>query len=122
MKKTDLHQMLFEELNKALNEAELSTGNNKFKIKVDVNKNPTKKGIKIQLIPLDDTILNVPDERISVNEKVQSAMNKALSQYNLQVNIDPDIRQATDDPNVLGYYIPLSQIRNLILNALKGDF
>ena len=122
MKKTDLHQMLFEELNKALNEAELSTGNNKFKIKVDVNKYPTKKGIKIQLIPLDDTILNVPDERISVNEKVQSAMNKALSQYNLQVNIDPDIRQATDDPNVLGYYIPLSQIRNLILNALKGDF
>jgi hypothetical protein len=122
MKKTDLHQMLFEELNKALNEAELSTGNNKFKIKVDVNKNPTKKGIKIQLIPLDDTILNVPDERISVNEKVQSAMNKALSQYNLQVNIDPDIRQATDDPNVLGYYIPLSQIRNLILKALKGDF
>jgi hypothetical protein len=122
MKKTDLHQMLFEELNKALNEAELSTGNNKFKIKVDVNKNPTKKGIKIQLIPLDDTILNVPDERISVNEKVQSAMNKALSQYNLQVNIDPDIRQATDNPNVLGYYIPLSQIRNLILNALKGDF
>jgi len=122
MKKTDLHQMLFEELNKALNEAELSTGNNKFKIKVDVNKNPTKKGIKIQLIPLDDTILNIPDERISVNEKVQSAMNKALSQYNLQVNIDPDIRQATDNPNVLGYYIPLSQIRNLILNALKGDF
>ena len=122
MKKTDLHQMLFEELNKALNEAELSTGNNKFKIKVDVNKNPTKKGIKIQLIPLDNTILNVPDERISVNEKVQSAMNKALSQYNLQVNIDPDIRQATDDPNVLGYYIPLSQIRNLILKALKGDF
>lgn len=122
MKKTDLHQMLFEELNKALNEAELSTGNNKFKIKVDVNKNPTKKGIKIQLIPLDNTILNVPDERISVNEKVQSAMNKALSQYNLQVNIDPDIRQATDNPNVLGYYIPLSQIRNLILNALKGDF
>ena len=122
MKKTDLHQMLFEELNKALNEAELSTGNNKFKIKVDVNKNPTKKGIKIQLIPLDNTILNVPDERISVNEKVQSAMNKALSQYNLQVNIDPDIRQATDNPNVLGYYIPLSQIRNLILKALKGDF
>lgn len=121
MKKTDLHQMLLEELNNVISEAELATGDNKFKIKVDVNKNPTKKGIKIQLIPIGDTKLDIPDERISVNQMVQSTMNSKLAPYNLQVNIDPDIRQATDDPNVLGYYIPLSQIRNLILKALKGE-
>ena len=48
-------------------------------------------------------------------------MNKALGQYGLQVSIDADIAQATDDPNVLGYYIPLSQFKNLITKALRGE-
>jgi hypothetical protein len=120
MKKQDLHDMILEGLEDFIKEAELSTGDNTFTIKVDVNKNPTKKGLKIQLLPKGGTILNDPDEKISVQEIVQTAMNKKLAQYDLQVNIDPDIKQATDNPNVLGYYIPLSQFKNLILKALKG--
>ena len=120
MKKTELHDIVHETLKEYITEAELSTGDNTFTIKVDVNKNPTKKGIKIQLIPKDGTILNNPDEKIVVSEKVQSAMNKALSQFGLQVNIDADIAQATNDPNVLGYYLPISQIKNLITKALQG--
>jgi hypothetical protein len=120
MKKTELHNLVIEALDEFVNEAELKTGDNSFTIKVDVNKNPTKKGIKIQLIPKGDTVLVDPDEKIDVNEKVQSAMNQRLAKYDLQVNIDPDIKQATDNPNVLGYYIPLSQFKNLILKALKG--
>ena len=121
MKKTELHNMVYETLDGLLQEAELKTGDNDFTIKVDVNKNPTKKGIKIQLLPKGNTVLVDPDEKIDVNEKVQSAMNAKLRKYDLQVNIDPDIKQATDNPNVLGYYIPLSQIKNLILKALKGE-
>ena len=113
--------MVYETLDGLLQEAELKTGDNDFTIKVDVNKNPTKKGIKIQLLPKGNTVLVDPDEKIDVNEKVQSAMNAKLRKYDLQVNIDPDIKQATDNPNVLGYYIPLSQIKNLILKALKGE-
>ena len=107
MKKTELHDMVLETFSDYITEAELKTGDNEFTIKVDVNRNPTKKGIKIQLIPKSGTILVDPDEKINVNEKVQSAMNARLRKYDLQVSIDPDIKQATDDPNVLGYYIPL---------------
>jgi len=121
MKKTELHDMVLETVSELVREAELSTGDNNFTIKVDVNRNPTKKGIKIQLIPKGGTVLVDPDEKIDVNEKVQSAMNAKLRKYDLQVNIDPDIKQATDDPNVLGYYIPLNQFKNLILKALKGE-
>ena len=120
MKKTELHDIVHKTLKEYITEAELSTGDNTFTIKVDVNKNPTKKGIKIQLIPKGETILNDPDEKISVGEKVQSAMNKALGQYGLQVSVDADIAQATDNPNVLGYYIPISQFKNLITKALRG--
>ena len=121
MKKAELHDLVLETVNEYVNEAELKTGDNEFTIKVDVNKNPTKKGIKIQLIPKGGTILNDPDEKINVSEKVQSAMNKALDKFNLTVSVDSDIAQATDDPNVLGYYIPISQFKNLITKALKGE-
>jgi hypothetical protein len=48
-------------------------------------------------------------------------MNSKLRKLDLQVSIDPDIKQATDNPNVLGYYIPLNQFKNLITKALKGE-
>ena len=121
MKKTELHDMVIETMNEYISEAELKTGDNEFTIKVDVNRNPTKKGIKLQLIPKGDTILIYPDEKIDVNEKVQSAMNSKLRKLDLQVSIDPDIKQATDNPYVLGYYIPLNQFKNLITKALKGE-
>ena len=120
MKKTELHDLVLETLNEYITEAELSTGDNTFTIDVSVNKNPTKEGIKIQLKPKGNTILQ-SDEKADVNEKVQKAMNNALGKYDLQVNIDPDIRQATEDTNVLGYYIPLNQFKNLITKALKGE-
>ena len=120
MKKTELHDMVLETLNEYITEAELKTGDNEFTIKVAVNKNPTKEGIKIQLIPKGNTILLDPDEKNNTSQKVQQAMNNRLSQYDLQVSVDPDIKQATDNPNVLGYYIPLQQVKNLITKALKG--
>ena len=121
MKKTELHNLISETLNEYMNEAELSTGDNTFTIRVKVNKNPTKEGIKIQLIPKGGTILNDPDEKNMASEKIQSAMNNALDKYGLQVNVDPDIKQSTDNPNVLGYYIPITQFKNLITKALKGE-
>ena len=112
--------MVLETINEYVNEAELSTGDNTFSIKVAVNKNPTKEGIKIQLIPKGNTVL-LGDEKPDVNEKVQKAMNQKLAKFGLQVNIDPDIGQATEDTDVLGYYIPLNQFKNLITQALKGE-
>jgi len=48
MKKAELHDLVLESLQEYLTEAELATGDNDFTIKVDVNKNPTKKGVKVQ--------------------------------------------------------------------------
>ena len=92
MKKTELHDMVLETLNEYITEAELKTGDNEFTIKVAVNKNPTKEGIKIQLIPKGNTILLDPDEKNNTSQKVQQAMNNRLSQYDLQVSVDPDIK------------------------------
>jgi len=121
MKKSELHDLVLETMNEYITEAELATGDNTFTIEVDVNKNPTKKGIKVKLKPKGGTVLMDPDEKLRVSQSVQKAMNQKLAQYDIQVNIDPDIKQATDNPNELGYYIPIAQFKNLILKALKGE-
>ena len=83
------------------------------KLKIDVNHNPTKKGIKVQFI-LPETL--VGDEKTTMTQKLQSRLNQGLAQYNLTANIDTDIPYA----NIIGFLITIQDIRLMIKNALKG--
>ena len=60
-------------------------------------------------------------EKTKITTAVQEKLNNSLEPLGLQVNEDPDIRQSTDDPNVLGFYIPLDQIKQMIVDAIKGN-
>ena len=83
------------------------------KLKIDVNHNPTKKGVKVQFI-LPQTL--VGDEKTTMTQKLQSRLNQGLAQYNLTANADTDVPYA----NVIGFLISINDIRLLIKNALKG--
>ena len=83
------------------------------KLKVDVNHNPTKKGIKVQFI-LPDTIDG--DAKASATQKLQAKLNQGLSQYNLTVSQDTDVPYS----NVIGFLIPIADIRLFIKNAISG--
>jgi hypothetical protein len=83
------------------------------KLRVDVNHNPTKKGIKVQFV-LPDTIQG--DEKASVTQKLQSKLNAGLSQYKLTVSQDTDVPYN----NVIGFMIPIADVKLLIKNAIKG--
>jgi hypothetical protein len=83
------------------------------KLKIDVNHNPTKKGIKVQFV-LPETL--VGDAKTSMTQKLQSRLNQGLAQYNLTANMDTDVPYA----NVIGFLISIQDIRLLIKNALKG--
>jgi hypothetical protein len=85
----------------------------KPKLKVDVNHNPTKKGIKVQFI-LPDTIEG--DAKASVTQKLQSKLNQGLSQYNLTVSQDTDVPYS----NVIGFLIPIADFKLFIKNAISG--
>ena len=120
MNKQQFEQLIKEELKAVLSEAKLTAGDNTFNIDVSVNRNPTKEGIKIQLKPSPTTNMD-SDEKSKVTTAVQEKLNNSLEPLGLQVNEDPDIRQATDDPNVLGFYIPLDQIKQMIVDAIKEN-
>jgi hypothetical protein len=83
------------------------------KLKIDVNHNPTKKGIKVQFV-LPTTFMG--DEKTVMTQKLQSKLNAGLAQYNLTANMDTDVPYS----NVIGFLISINDIRLLIKNALKG--
>ena len=83
------------------------------KLKIDVNHNPTKKGIKVQFV-LPQTLEG--DAKTTMTQKLQSRLNSGLAQYNLTANADTDVPYA----NVIGFLISINDIRLLIKNALKG--
>jgi hypothetical protein len=83
------------------------------KLKVDVNHNPTKKGIKVQFI-LPQTLEG--DAKAVMVQKLQSKLNAGLAQYQMTANVDTDVPYA----NVIGFLISIQDVRLLIKNALKG--
>ena len=101
-------------IKKALNEAELTVGDSNitFKIKVDVS-NPqseTKLGIRIQLKPKsEDFLFADPDKKGNLSVAIMKKLNSSLGSFDIQVSKDTDAE--TQDPTVLGFFIPLSQIK-----------
>ena len=104
---------------KKIKEAEVTAGesNTMFNIKVDVSnkQSETKLGIRIQLEPKDGFL--EPDLKDKLEIAVSKRLNNALEQFDMQVSKDTDV----PDPTVIGYFIPLSQIKNMIVKSLGGD-
>jgi hypothetical protein len=83
----------------------------KSKLKVDVNHNPTKKGIKVQF-KLPQALEG--EAKADATRKLQSKLTQGLSQYGLTVNQDTDVPY----PDVIGFLIPIADLRSLILNSI----
>ena len=81
------------------------------KLKVSVNKNPTKEGVKVQFV-LPQTLEG--DKKAEATQKLQSKLNQGLEQYNLTVSQDTDVPYS----NVIGFLIPIADIKLLIKNAI----
>lgn len=92
----------------------MAIDNIKPKLKVDINRNETKKGVKVQFI-LPQAVSG--DEKASLTQKLQSKLNAGLAQHNLTANIDTDVPYE----NVIGFLIRIQDIRLLIKNALAGE-
>ena len=99
-------------------EAEVTAGesNTSFNLKVDVSnkQSETKLGIRIQLEPKEGFL--EPDLKDSLEIAISKKLNNALEQFDMQVSKDTDV----PDPTVIGFFIPLSQIKNMIVKAIKG--
>jgi len=93
----------------------VNAGNTKFNLRTGVNKNPTKLGLKVQFEPLGGGL--EPDVKSKLEVALQEKLNIALAEYDIQVSKDTDVPR----PDVIGFFIPLAQLKNLIVKSLTGQ-
>ena len=93
----------------------VNAGNTKFNLRTGVNKNPTKLGLKIQFEPLTGSL--EADTKAKLEVALQEKLNMSLQQYDIQVSKDTDVPR----PEVIGFFIPLAQLKNLIVKSLTGQ-
>ena len=101
-----------------MKEAEVTAGaeNTKFNLKIDVS-NPqseTKLGVRIQLEPKEGFL--EPEIKDNLETALMKKLNNALEQFDIQISKDTDV----PDPTIIGFFIPLSQIKNMIVKSIKG--
>jgi hypothetical protein len=82
------------------------------KLSVSVNKNPTKQGIKIQFAFPEQVS---GDQKAELTQKLQQKLTQGLSQHKLTISQDTDVPYA----NVIGFLIPISDLKLLIKNAIS---
>ena len=93
----------------------VNAGNTKFNLRTGVNKNPTELGLKIQFEPLGGGLET--DVKATLEVALQEKLNLALADYDIQVSKDTDVPR----PEVIGFFIPLALLKNLIVKSLTGQ-
>lgn len=96
-----------------LPEQESNNYPNKPKLRLDVNPNPTKKGIKVQFVlpkGYDD------NQKEELTQKLKNKLNRGLSKYNLSVDTDNDVPYN----NVIGFLIGLGSFKLMIRQILDN--
>jgi hypothetical protein len=82
------------------------------RLKLDVNPNPTKKGVKVQFV-LPKGYTTAQKEELT--QKLKTKLNAGLAPHMLSVDVDLDVPY----DNVIGFLIRLSNIKMLIKAALE---
>ena len=107
-----VQKIIREELSEETN---VTADNTTFVMRTGVNKNPTKLGLKVQFTPKSGNLDR--DTKARLAQVLQSKLNDSLRQFNLQASIDTDV----PDDNIVGFMVPLLQIKNMIVNAIGGS-
>ena len=118
----DIKNLIRKELTEAtdIKETDVKAGNTKFNLRMGVNRNKTKLGIKIQFETLGDPLS--PDVKDKLEVVLQEKLNDSLSKYKMQVSKDTDVpsRKREDGSTIkpIAFFIPMAQIKALIVEGL----
>ena len=110
-------QILEQEIKSVIAEAvKINFKGHSFILKVDVNEDPNKKGIKVQFLPTSFgslTRTEQDDIAISLGDKLSSG----LKEYGMDVERDRNLK----DKSIIGFFIYVEYLDKIIRKALAGD-
>lgn len=112
---SELLRIITEEIKQVLTEAvKINFKGHQFVLKVDVNEDPQKKGIKVQFLPTTFgrlTRTEQDDIAIALGEKLE----QGLSQYSMRIERDRNLK----DKTIIGFFIYIEYIDRIIRLALR---
>ena len=90
----------------------------KYKVSFDVNKNPTKKGIKVKFFPLNDQgveITQPTEEQLAqLQNDVDTRLAPKFNEFKLEFDEDED----APEKNVAAFQVPLSSFVSFVANVV----
>ena len=87
---------------------------NKFVLKIDVNEDPNKKGIKVQFLPTTFAGMS-KQQQDDIAMELAAKLNQGLSALGLAVERDRELK----DKTIVGFFIYIEYLDKIIINALN---
>lgn len=92
---------------------DITVAGKKYKLRFDVNDNPTKLGVKMQFV-LDQEFEDPRDKQNLANE-IAVALQKRYGASGIMVDYD----DRNPYKNVIGFIVPLNSVAKMLIKALK---
>lgn len=90
----------------------------RYKVSFDVNKNPTKKGIKVKFFPLDNNGNEIetpsPEQIAQLQNDVATKLAPKFNDFRLEFDEDED----APERNVAAFQVPLSSFVSFVANVV----
>src|SRR5210317_799298 len=113
----NIQDIIREELQSVLNEAvKINFKGHQLVLKVDVNEDPQKKGIKVQFLPTSfGNLTRTEQDDIAI--ALADKLNAGLKPYGLDVERDRNLK----DKTIIGFFIYIEYLDKIIRKALAGE-
>ena len=109
-----MKELLLKEIQNVIAEAtKVNFKGKQFVLKVDVNEDPNKKGIKVQFIPADMTPMGSTD-RDEIAMALGEKLDAGLQSHGMQVERDRQLK----DKSIIGFFIYIEYVDKIIRQAL----
>jgi hypothetical protein len=96
--------------------AKVNFANHSFLLKVDVNDDPQKKGIKVQFLPTQFGAMT-PTEQNDIAIELEKRLEVGLDEYGMKVERDRNLK----DKTIIGFFIYIEYIDKIVRQALSGQ-
>jgi len=96
--------------------AKIKFAGHQFMLKVDVNEDPQKKGLKIQFIPTTFGQLSQTEQN-DIAIELEKRLEAGLDQYDMRVERDRNLK----DKTIIGFFVYIEYFDKLVRKALSGQ-
>ena len=96
--------------------AKIKFAGHQFMLKVDVNEDPQKKGLKIQFIPTTFGQLSKTEQN-DIAIELEKRLESGLERYDMRVERDRNLK----DKTIIGFFVYIEYFDKLVRKALSGQ-